>query len=636
MCAIAGLICLTRQDCDDGHVAIVRQMCDVQTHRGPDDQGVVTQGWVCLGSDRLQIIDLTKAGHMPMSDANADRWIVYNGELYNFRELRQELSLRGHQFRSHSDTEVVLHAFMQWGAESLERFVGMFAFALYDRPRDTVTLVRDRFGKKPLYYTYRDGVLLFASELKALMQVCDHLQVNQRRLAEWSLYRNIDFGSPETLIEGCWMLPAGHYLQICEGKVDTPRCYYTPEAEARYADFQRKSKQEVVDEIASLLTAAVHDRLVSDVPIGTLCSGGLDSSLVTALCTQQRQDVTAFNVAIAGHKKLDENQYAQQVADMLGIRLFTYTMTGADFRRTLPRAIYHNDLPLTFANSVCYLLISELARSQGTIMLLSGEAADELFGGYMNRYRRYRQFMWAQRLMPYLPNKIRLTLTLAGHACLGIPATEFEGYGTLLPFATAWSDQFTRTELRLRCQEAYQFVRRPAERAVLSAMAGDLTNFLAPLLRRLDRMSMATSVACRVPFLDHRLVEAALNLPLAYRLRGSHDKWILKAIAARHLPRHIAYRKKQWFPLPLAEYLAPLAHASLFQNGFCLEYIGLERRVLDELVTNWQRDLQGFFNLVMLELWGRLFILHQSIDDLTNHVITVSADPGDAAAPVIA
>ncbi|HSE87957.1 MAG TPA: asparagine synthetase B, partial [Candidatus Binatia bacterium] len=209
MCAIAGLICFKRQCREEDHLRLVEKMCDLQSHRGPDDRGVISLGPVCLGSNRLSIIDLSQAGHMPMADAAQDFCLVYNGEVYNFQALREELIREGSEFRSKTDTEVVLHAFKHWRKQCFGRFSGMFAFAIYDQRSDTLTLVRDRFGKKPLYYMRDERHLLFASEMKVLMQISKNLKPDRQRLMEWSLYRNVDFGSPRTLVENIFALPAG-------------------------------------------------------------------------------------------------------------------------------------------------------------------------------------------------------------------------------------------------------------------------------------------------------------------------------------------------------------------------------------------------------------------------------------------
>lgn len=629
MCAIAGLICLKRQCREEDHVRIVSRMCDLQSHRGPDDDGVISLGHVCLGSNRLSIIDLSQAGHMPMSDTDGSYWIVYNGETYNFQTLRKELIRCGHEFRSKTDTEVILHAFKQWGEQCFERLAGMFAFAVYDRRTDTLTLARDRFGKKPLYYTRDDKHVLFASEMKVLMQVSDNLKLNRQRLMEWFLYRNVDFGSPNTLVENIFSLSAGHFVQIHGGRIETPRRYYSVESEVDAATYERldhQPRRDVIAEIESLVLTGVQERLVSDVPLGILCSGGVDSSLVTAVCTRYRKNVAAFHVSVAGHPEMDESRYAKQVTDMLGIDLFTCQLETGNFCANLPRAVYHSDVPMTHPNSVAYLLVSELARKHGTIVLMSGEAADELFGGYMHRYRRYRQFLQARHFLEHLPLKIRQIVNLMGHACNGVLATELPAYGNGLAQTIAMLDGFTRDEIRSRCAEAYRFVSNGGDRAVLSAMLADLTNFLSPLLRRLDRMSMAASVECRVPFLDHRLVKKVINLPLSYRLHGAMDKWILKEIAAHYLPREIVFRKKLGFPLPLQDFLAPLAREEFFHAGFCLEFLDIQPKGLTDAILNWTHDVEGFFTLLTLEIWGRMFFLHQPVEEVTERVLQLSGE----------
>jgi asparagine synthase (glutamine-hydrolysing) len=518
---------------------------------------------------------------------------------------------------------VVLQAFKEWGESCLERLAGMFAFAIYDQQTGTLTLVRDRFGKKPLYYTEHNGHVLFASELKTLLSRCDGARLNKQRLIEWSLYRNVDFGSPDTLIENVFSLLPGHVVKIERGRMEAPRCYYAPELQVdptRYEQFSRQSLEAISESVESLIDNSVKARLVSDVPLGTFCSGGIDSSLVSAIASRHQKDIAAFHVSVAGYEAMDESRYARQVVQTLGIDLFTYSLEGAAFRRNLPRAIYHSDVPLAHANSVAFLLLSEFARKHGVKILLSGEAADELFGGYMQRYRRTRQIQLLKRWAAYVPAKLRKAFALAATACNGVPLTAISEYQGLLAHSTEFLDNFARKSLLLRCANAYRFVSKDSEHLVLAAMLADLTNFLAPLLRRLDRMSMAASIECRVPFLDHRLVHTVINLPLSYRLRGFTDKWLLKKIASRYLPHGIIYRKKMGFPLPLKDYLAPLAQEKLFRDGFCVEFLGLHRAGLAEAVSNWTENVDGFFNLLALEIWGRMFFFGESVAEVTERI----------------
>lgn len=624
MCGIAGLVCFTTTCNQEDHISLVRKMCGFQLHRGPDDDGIVSSGKVCLGSVRLSIIDLTDAGHMPMASENERWWISYNGEVYNFKDLREELIRCGHTFRSRTDTEVVLHAFAEWGEKCVDRFVGMFAFAIYDRQTDTATLVRDRYGIKPLYYMRLEGHVLFASEMKALTHVSNRLRMNRQRLIEWSLYRNVDVFSHETLIENIYSVLPGHLVTIKQQEVSS-RCYYSPTLYVevgQYEQFSQERPKDLIAEMEASVHQSVKDLLVSDVPVGTLCSGGIDSSLITAIAARHCKEINAFHVSVSGYPALDEKPYAEEVAKKIGAQLICYPLNGEAFRRELPRAIYLSDLPLTHPNSVAFFLICQLARANGVIVLLSGEGADELFGGYAWRYRRHRHLLRARRFLSLLPRKLRKGIEVAGYACNGMPATSFL-FDELLPHAISLVDNYAREEWRIQSEDAYGFVRNSLDRAVLGAMLADLADFLTPLLRRLDRMSMGASTECRVPFLDHRIVHKVINLPLSYRVNRRSDKWVLKQIASRYLPVDIVNRKKAGFPLPLQDYLAPLARIELFDRGFCYQVLGLSPRAVQAVVSSWSKSIQAFFNLLSLEIWGRLFILREPLEQVNDLLLRI-------------
>jgi asparagine synthase (glutamine-hydrolysing) len=622
MCGIAGLICSTDACCEADHISLLDRMNYVQRHRGPDDSGIVSFGQVYLGAVRLSIIDPTEAGHMPMMDEEG-RWvIVYNGEVYNFQELREELAQCGHRFHSKTDTEIVLHAYAEWGDKCVERFVGMFAFAIYDRYNQTLVLVRDRYGIKPLYYSRDAAHIFFSSEVKALTKIYKNLKLNRQRLIEWSLYRNTDVLSGETLIENIYSVLPGHIVSIKSGQIDS-RCYYSPPQQIDYVQFNQntfESTKNVIKDVEAKLLQSVRDRLISDVPVGTLCSGGIDSSLITAFAARYHKQLTAFHVSVSGYPELDERLYAEQVTSRLGVPLVSHSLDGEGFRRELAHAIYLSDAPLTHPNSVAFLLICQIARQNGVLVLLSGEGADELFGGYAWRYRRYVQTLRAKRLLSFFPNKIRKAVESIGYASSNLPTTSFL-FDQLLPHTVSFIDRFARQDWFQQCSEAYSFVTNPWERACLGRMLGDLTDFLTPLLRRLDRMSMGASIECRVPFLDHRLVRNVINLPLHYRIRGRTDKWLLKAIAARHLPRAIVKRRKVGFPLPIQDYLAPFVHGNFFHKGFCNEIIGLHARGIRETIASRQMNVQAFFNLVSLEIWGRLFIMQQPLEQVSEYIV---------------
>ena len=621
MCGLAGLIRISDSSAALDAAAVVRRMCDLQAYRGPDDSGVVDLGRVCLGSRRLSIIDLSAAGHMPMSDATGRWWIAYNGECYNFAEVREELADLGHQFRSHTDTEVLLHAWMQWGSDCLQRFVGMFAFAIHDTMTDEVTLVRDRYGKKPLYYAPNAGVVYFSSEMKGLLESRHDLRLNQQALVEWFLYRNVDALGSRTLVEGVQAVMPGEVVTISPRGI-RKALYYSPpdfvsgEAFRRYSDAR---PEDIVREVDQMLNDAVRLRLISDVPVGTLLSGGLDSSLVTAIAAKYTSALTAFHVSVEGYPKLDERRYAEQLARTHGLPFVPFGLTGADFREVLPFVTFLEDLPLTHPNSAAYYLISKVAREHGVLVVLSGEGADELFGGYMWNYRRRLRLARVRPLLEKIPASVHSVLQLLVYANAGLPVSSHR-FRDMLPPTVALVDRYARAEWQARCEEAYAFVERDSDREVLGAMLADISDFLAPLLRRLDRTSMGASVESRVPFLDHRLVHKAINLPLRYKVGSRADKWVVKQVATKYMPESLVFRKKAGFPLPVDEYVAPIAKKEFFAGGFCENFLELGRQGIERTMSTWNRQAHGLFGLVALEMWGRIYFMRQSVEEVTRLV----------------
>ncbi len=602
-------------------IATVDAMCERIAHRGPDDHGVEAFGAVVLGARRLSILDLSAAGHMPMHDAQG-RWvIVYNGELYNAPELRRELAALGHRFRSGSDTEVVLETFSAWGRDALERLNGMFAFAILDRAEQILTLVRDRFGIKPLYYAIDGDRLLFGSEIKAILVALGTTRVNQWQLLEWFLYRNADGLKRETLIDGVAAVAPGEALVVQRGELTSHRWHDVVRDvdEERYRAFDSMGPKAVVDGVGRLLEEAVERQLSSDVPVGLLLSGGLDSSLITAIAARRHPGLTTFHVSVKEAPALDELPFARELARRLDLPIVVHELTAAGFRRTLPRVIQFADFPLTHANAVAYQMISAVARQHGVPVLLSGEGADEVFGGYPWAHRRT---LWLQRLLPIwdrLPRRFHELAELMVYAHQRMPINSYQ-FRELLPPTINVLDHFARNDWRNRCLDAYAFVPRVGERAVMARMLYDLEDFLAPLLLRLDRASMGASVEARVPFLDHHLVDAGLNLPIRYRIGRHADKWVLKQIAERYLPNEITQRRKLGFPTPLADYLRPLARPAFFAGGFCENELGLSHVGIEALLQSLDRSVSFVFGLVTLEIWGRLFIRGQPVEAIDERI----------------
>lgn len=624
MCGIAGTVCLS-EECELDHRAVVSHMCDVIHHRGPDDEGVARLNGACLGSKRLAILDLSEAGRMPMTSPDGRWTLTYNGEIYNFREIRSELVEAGHRFFSGSDTEVLLHAWMEWGEECYERLVGMFAFAIHDADEQTVTLVRDRYGIKPLYYAIRADHLYFASETKAISAI-HGATMDGHALLEWSLYRNVDALTAGTLFSEVSSVLPGERVLIEDGELERRALHVQPDevSEKEYGRYLKAPTLEVAEELTELLNDAVEARLVADVPVGTLLSGGLDSSLVTAIAARRHGRFKAFHVSVPGYARMDESRYAERVASHLGIDLVKHEFTAEEFRRELPRVIYHSDMPITHPNTVAYYAIARVAREHGVTVLQSGEGADELFGGYRWAYRRRRLLLRINPLLELLPQKVRNILALVTYSMVGLPTTSWR-FRELLPQSVDLVDRYTRRAWLARCEEAYEFVEKPLDRAILGAILADLNDFLAPLLRRLDRTTMAHSVECRVPFLDHRLVHMAKQLPVSYRLGARADKWILKRVAHPHLPKEIIERPKRGFPLPVAEFIEPLLTEELFLEGYLRRELGIHWLGISSQLERGRRGEVDAFGFLTLELWGRIFVRGESVEELTDRLAGAAA-----------
>jgi asparagine synthase (glutamine-hydrolysing) len=484
--------------------------------------------------------------------------------------------------------------------------------------------VRDRYGVKPLYWTREAGTLLFASEMKALLRHRRRNEVDLQSLSEWWLYRNVDALTPESLVEGVVQLLPGHLARIRGGAVEIAP-WYAVHAQVdadEYGRLAALSPEAVVDEIEASLDQSVRLRLVSDVPVGTLLSGGLDSNLITAMAARHTPDLTAFHVSVGGHSAMDERPFAETLARDHRIPFVPMELTASGFRSALAHVTWLEDLPLTHANSVAYHLIGRTARQHGVTVLLSGEGADELFGGYAWNYRRRMRLARLQPWLDRLPGPLHAALELLVYGRAGLPVT-LRRFRELLPPTVGVLDRFARAEEAQRCAQAYGFVGKAAERDALGAMLADLGDFLAPLLRRLDRTTMGASVECREPFLDHRLVHKAINLPLAWRLGRRADKWVLKQIATRHMREELIWRRKMGFPLPLADYIAPLATPAFFAGGFCEQGLGLGRRGIERLLADWRRWTFGAFGLLTLEMWGRMSLMGDSVDAMSDRVAAI-------------
>jgi asparagine synthase (glutamine-hydrolysing) len=607
---IAGLIC--HKACRDmAHTALVDEMCTLQTHGRSDNRDVVSFGGACLGAICSHIRHLPDGNNQPLQNENGDLWIIFDGAIYNQTELREELSQRQHSFRSATDCEVVLQAFQEWQEKCAEQLIGVFAFAIYDQRTKTLILARDRYGVKPLYYTIQDGHTYFASEMKPVMSKLSCLNPNRDALMEWSLYRMVL--SSEEFIQGVYSVPPGHFMRFHEGQVSSHR-YYSPVSEVDadvYRQYATQPSRLVVRELSNILDRSTQDCLTVDAPVATLCSGGIDSSLMTALAARKRE-VIALHVAASDAPGMDEHQQAEAVSKFLGVPFVSRRIDRRTFIHALPRVIYLNECPLTHVQSVAFHVAAELARENGVKVLLVGDAADTVLGG---NWSRQWILLHVKKLLADLPLRLRKALEDASASHSAIPVRPF-----LNVAGVDFFDRYLRRCLRVECEEAYRFVTNAVDRSILATKLAHLVEDVSWYLQRGDRLGMAESVEYRTPFLDHRLIKMAINLPWSYQTRGLTEKWAMRKVASQFLPRRIAYRKKVPWDLPVQDYLAPFACTEFFEGGICLDGLGLPRKFIGTMVETYRHDLHSFFNLVNLEIWGRLFLLRQTVEQVHERI----------------
>ena len=553
MCGIVGIVHRSPECAVE--TATLTRIRDLLHHRGPDEAGLHVDGNAGLAHTRLSIIDLA-SGRQPMFNDDASLCIVFNGEIYNYRELRKELSAKGHAFRTKSDTEVILRLFEEEGGDCVRRLNGIFAFAIWDSRRRRLFLARDHLGVKPLYYASTPDAFVFSSEIKSIVHSGYMApQCRDDGVFEYFVFRQVS--GDRTLYDGIRSLPPACMLQLEDGEAQVHR-YWAPRSDAAQ---RPRSFSEAAEELDVLIGDAVRMQLVSDVPLGTFCSGGIDSSLVTALAARASSGpINTFSVGFH-EQAYDETSFAKQVSAQYGTQHHELRIDGAEFAELLPSMIWHHDSPLNFANSIQIFAISRLAKRYVTVVL-TGEGADEIFGGYP-RYmvpglsERYRKLPSAvkdlvDRLGPSIGRRIHKV-----HRNARRPLAE-----SLLYNSAVLEPEFA-CEILVRAGGGLSFREKClgetddlAGDTLARALLLDQQNYLVSILERQDKMSMAASIESRVPFLDHRVVEFANGLPSTFKLRGFETKAILKRVARKYLPRDVVDRRKSGFGVPLREWFA--------------------------------------------------------------------------------
>lgn len=623
MCGIAGVITVAGAWGAEAHVQVVRRMTDVQSHRGPDAAGLwtgrVARSDVGFGHRRLAIIDLSPNGNQPFASADGQYLLTFNGELYNYLELRQELQALGRVFRTDCDTEVLLQAYMQWGEGAFARFNGMWALALLDRPRGCIVLARDRFGEKPLYTHVAEDAVYFASEIKAIcVGAAKRFRVHLPAAGRFLSQAVLD-AQRETFFEGILQVPAGHVAIIDLGgrtpTLSSPRPFWT----LRIAPLQLPDA-EAVQRARELFESAVKLRLRSDVPVGVLLSGGLDSSSIAAMVRQSQPAGRAmFITAVSDVLEFNEEPFAEAVSKHLNSDLHKVRLNPDPHEAFagISDAVWWNDEPIGGFSAVAHRLLMKRAQELGVTVLLSGQGADEGLAGYL----KYVPFLWRELLNTRQYGALSLEM-----ARQMLPPW---------PFLASFRVGEAKRYLRPLFGASQASVLGPAfadtswsadlgfgARGFAARQVLDFSQFSVPsLVHYEDRMSMASSREVRLPFLDHRLVELFVNLEPRQKVRRGWRKWVLRQAMSDALPRSIAWRRlKQGFSNPSSAWLRTewRAHVKeVFAPGMLIERWGLVdqprladryRRYCDHPWAGWETS--DIFNPLSLELWARKFQDH--------------------------
>jgi asparagine synthase (glutamine-hydrolysing) len=629
MCGILGF--LTQRAVDIPDLGVLRSMRDLLTHRGPDDHGEFVRPmdeggpFVYLGHRRLSIIDLT-GGHQPLSNENETVWVIFNGEIYNFLELKSRLEASGHRFRTNSDTEVIVHAYEEYGEDCFKHFNGMFAVGIWDESRKRLLLARDRLGKKPLYYCFAKGSFLFASELKALMAYPNFSrQIDPLSFMKYLFFEYIP--SPHTIFKEANKLPPASYLILEKNGIRVVE-YWSPFDSEKAGE--QYSEGEIESKMLELLRQSVQRRLISDVPLGVFLSGGIDSSAITALAQREVPGkIKTFSIGFED-PSFDESKFASLASRYLGTEHHEQTMTAPDLLNLVPNLPDLLDEPMADASVLPTYLLSKFTRQYVTVAL-GGDGGDELFAGYPTYLahkvaRQYEFFLnplrpilsFAGNLLPVSDDNIsfdfKVKKFLSG---IGYPES-IRNFIWLGSFSFPELKGVLSPELGSRvdpaqimgevdaCQKGF-----PLEDKTTLLQYLDLKFYLQDdILVKVDRASMACSLEVRAPFLDYELVEFVMNLPSSLKLRRFTLKYLLKKVMKDFLPREVINRKKKGFGVPIAKWVkGPLRE--LF--GDLLSYDRIKRegflnpdyvtRLLQDHLANKKDNRKHLWTLLVWELW---------------------------------
>lgn len=607
---------------------LLKRMADAIRHRGPDDEGFYASGQIGLGFRRLSIIDLD-SGHQPLSNENGTVWIVFNGEIYNYQSLRKELAEKGHVFKTKSDTEVIVHLYEEYGSECVQKLRGMFAFAIWDSPNNTLFLARDRVGIKPLYYYLGKNFLSFGSEMKAILaDSAVNREVDPQIIDRFLTYYYVPGG--ETLLRNLFKLEPGHVLVVRNGKFEIRRYWDLDFSGANNHHSSNGYERQLVE----ILDEAVQLHMISDVPIGFLLSGGIDSTAMLSFASEKTdKPISTYTVGFSSPGVIDERPFARLAAKQYGSTHYEISMSPSEFSDFLPKYVRHMEEPVVEPPAVALFYVSKLA-SKYVKVLISGEGGDEAFGGYEN-YRNNFWFETVKKAFGPLRGPVGQGMGLIGQLVHSRVLSKYgprmdvglEGY--YLSRSSTPFQFFNQVDSNLYSQGMNRKVNKERSIDVVrkhhsnSTSYGLLEQMLYvdtktwlpdDLLVKADKMTMANSVELRVPFLDHKLLEFAAQLPRNQKVRGWTMKYVAKKALSMHVPDEILHRRKAGFPVPYEAWLrndlgewvnGVLRDPRTVSRGY------FQQKTIEGLIQRYQAGAgyaKEIFALVVLELWHRTFV----------------------------
>ncbi len=599
---------------------ILNKITDIMKHRGPDDRGIFIDKNVGLGHRRLSIIDLSKKAKQPMCNEDKTIWITYNGEIYNYKDIKKQLEFKGHKFRSNTDSEVIIHAYEEFGEKCLKLFNGMFAFCVYDSNKKRLFLARDRLGIKPLYYYLDKKKLVFASEIKSILEY-PKIDKSIEKIAVYE-YISLRYTlSEKTLLSNVKKILPGTYMIISEKKIIKKR-YWSLSTQKKRISFSSAKKK-----FNFILDSSIKKRMISDVAIGAFLSGGLDSSAIVAFLSKYNKKVKTFTIAFSEGNKYDERKYANLIVKKFKTDHHESILNIKDYTNTIKKLIWHRDGPLEVPNEIAIYFMSKELKKYFTVVL-SGEGADELFAGYP-KYDRYKLYYILNKLLRFLPNKIVLRSikliskkTGRGHTFSRVIENLLNNKSSEFFYHLYFNDDIT---LRLLTNKMKHIIKEsPIKKDFLNSFKKlnqmkvidrllyyDAKNHLVSLLMRIDKMTMAASVEGRVPFLDHEVFEFITQMPYNYKKRYRTNKYLLKESLKGIIPKKIINRKKVGFRTPIEKWIeGPLKDYArkILLSKKCLNRGYFNKNEIIKLIESPYSKTEYVWRLINLELWFRIFI----------------------------